>query len=238
MTDQAGVAPTGASRSGHPLPGRVAVSAGYASLGQDDLVTGEAVALELPPASIGVRLASGLLDVFVGFSLLIVFMVVFLWAAFTGSVRNLEAFVGIAVVGMSVMAFLVVPATIETLSRGKSLGKWAMGLRVVRDDGGPISFHHAFVRSLIGVVETYAMGGGPAFFAVVISKSGKRLGDQTAGTYVVRERVRLDLPNPRFMPPPLAEWARAADVAALPTGLAIAVRQFLGRAPSIEPATR
>ena len=31
----------------------------------DDLVTGEAVALELPPATIGVRVASGLIDVLV-----------------------------------------------------------------------------------------------------------------------------------------------------------------------------
>ena len=35
----------------------------WATLTTDDLVTGEAVALDLPPASLGVRLASGLVDV-------------------------------------------------------------------------------------------------------------------------------------------------------------------------------
>jgi hypothetical protein len=40
------------------------------------------------------------------------------------------------------------------------------------------------------------------------------------------------------MPPPLAQWAAGADLAALPPGLAIAVRQFLGRAQGLTPASR
>jgi hypothetical protein len=40
------------------------------------------------------------------------------------------------------------------------------------------------------------------------------------------------------MPPPLASWARSADIASLPTGLALAVRQFLGRLPTLDPQAR
>jgi hypothetical protein len=40
------------------------------------------------------------------------------------------------------------------------------------------------------------------------------------------------------MPPALAAWAAGADLAALPPGLAIAVRQFLGRAHGLSPASR
>ena len=137
-----------------------------------------------------------------------------------------------------IVALLVFPTTIETLTRGKSLGKLAFGLRTVRDDAGPISFHHAFVRALIGVVEIYVFLGGPAFFCALVSSRGKRLGDYAAGTYVVRERVRLQLGAPAPMPPQLAGWAASADLAALPTGLALAVRQFLGRLPQIDPASR
>ncbi len=43
---------------------------------------------------------------------------------------------------------------------------------------------------------------------------------------------------PPLMPPALAGWAQGADIAALPTGLAMAVRRFLGRAFEIDPATR
>jgi hypothetical protein len=40
------------------------------------------------------------------------------------------------------------------------------------------------------------------------------------------------------MPPELAAWARGADVAALPTALALAVRQFLQRAATLDPGSR
>jgi uncharacterized RDD family membrane protein YckC len=206
----------------------------FATLTDDDLVTGEAVALDLPPASLGVRLASGLVDVLVTAALLLAVAMTFLVAA----LRADGALVHVAVVGTMVMVFLVVPTTVETLSRGKSLGKWAFGLRTVRDDAGPISFQHAFVRALVGFVEIYATGGGAAFFSAMLSPRGKRLGDYAAGTYVVRERVRLRLAPPPVMPPELAAWARAADVASLPTGLALAVRQFLQRLPGLDPGSR
>ena len=95
-----------------------------------------------------------------------------------------------------IVVFLVYPATLETLTRGKSLGKLVCGLRTVRDDAGPITFQHAFVRALIGFVEIYVFTGVPAFFSALMSSRGKRLGDYAAGTYVVRDRVRLRLPPP------------------------------------------
>ena len=151
---------------------------------------------------------------------------------------NDAAVFGLGVVLTSVITFLVVPATLETLTRGRSLGKLALGLRTVRDDGGPISFHHALVRALIGFVEIYAFTGAPAFFSIMLSSRGKRLGDYAAGTYVVRARVPLRLPHPPPMPPQLAAWARRTDLATLPTGTALAVRQFLGRLPTLDPASR
>ena len=213
-----------------PAPERAA----YAALTADDLVTGEAVALDLPPASLGARMVSGLVDVLVTAALLVGIIFLFTLAA----LQTDEALLHVAMVGSVIVVFLVVPTTVETLTRGKSLGKWAMGLRTVRDDAGPISFHHAFVRSLVGFVEIYATSGAPAFFSALLSSRGKRLGDYAAGTYVVRDRVRLDLPLPVGMPPPLARWARSADVAALPPSLALGVRQYLHRLPQIDPPTR
>ena len=206
----------------------------FSTLTADDLVTGEAVALDLPPASVGVRLASGLIDVAVTLALLVLVIMTFLIAALPTD----DALAHVALVGTLVVVFLVFPTTVETLSRGKSLGKWAFGLRAVRDDAGPTSFQHAFVRALVGLVEIYLLLGSPAFFAMLLSSRGKRLGDYAAGTYVVRERIRLRLAPPPAMPFELAAWARAADVAGLPTGLALAVRQFLQRSPGLDPAHR
>ena len=206
----------------------------FATLTADDLVTGEAVALDLPPASLGTRIASGLVDVLATFALLLALVIGLVIAAIQAD----QALVDVATLGAVIVAFLVFPTTIETLTRGRSLGKLAFGLRTVRDDAGPISFHHAFVRALVGVVEIYVFFGSPAFFAALLSARGKRLGDFAAGTYVVRERVRLRLPPPTPMPPQLARWAASADLAALPTGLALGVRQFLGRLPQVDPAAR
>lgn len=206
----------------------------FASLTADDLVTGEAVALDLPPASLGTRIVSGLIDIVVSIALLLGVLFAFVLAALPTD----GALLHVAQVGTFITVFLVWPTAFETLTRGRSLGKLAMGLRTVRDDAGPISFQHAFVRALIGFVEIYVAGGVPAFFSAMLSSRGKRLGDYAAGTYVVRERVRLALPPPPPMPYPLATWAESADIAALPTGLALAVRQFLGGIHRVEPASR
>ena len=204
------------------------------TLTADDLVTGEAVALDLPPAGLGPRMVSGLIDICMTVLILVVVAFVFLTAATRGD----GAILHIALIGTLIVVFVVYPTLLETLTGGRTLGKMAMGLRTVRDDAGPISAHHAFVRSLVGFVEVYAFSGAPAFLSALLSERGKRLGDHAAGTYVVRERVRLRLPPPPSMPPPLAHWARTADIGSLPSGLTLAVRQYLGRAGEVDAAAR
>ena len=206
----------------------------FATLTTDDLVTGEAVALDLPPASLGLRIASGLIDVLV--TVVLLFVVILM--AGVATIGTDAALATVAFIGSIIIVFVVVPTTMETLTRGRSLGKLALGMRTVRDDAGPISFQHAFIRALVGFVEIYAFGGAPAFFSALISPRGKRLGDFAAGTYVVRERVKLKLTPPAAMPPHLASWAQRADISSLPTGLALAVRQYLGRLPTIDPSSR
>jgi uncharacterized RDD family membrane protein YckC len=206
----------------------------FATITSDDLVTGEGVALDLPPASLGVRLASGLID----FAATVVLWILSLLILLVATINVSQALVDVAAVVATVITFVVFPTVLETLTRGRSLGKLAVGLRTVREDAGPITFHHALVRALIGFVEIYAFSGVPAFFSMLVSQRGKRLGDYAAGTYVIRDRVTLRLPAPPPMPPGLAGWARNADLASLPTGLALAVRQYLGRLPTLDPHSR
>jgi uncharacterized RDD family membrane protein YckC len=202
--------------------------------GSDDLVTGEAVALDLPAATVGVRVASGLVDVLLQALVLVVLLVVALVAVSASD----DALRGVATVVATVGVLVALPTAVETLTRGRSLGKLVFGLRTVRDDAGPISFRHALIRSLVGVVEIWVLTGVPALRCALVSARGKRLGDMLAGTYVVRERFPLPRVRPAMMPPQLASWAARADVAPLPDGLALAVRQFLDRAPTLNPASR
>ena len=210
------------------------MSSSTVGVGVDDLVTGEAVALELPAAGVAVHAVSGAIDV--------VATLLLLWAASAVAVvataDSDEALASTAMLLAVVLALLVLPTTLETLSRGRSLGKLALGLRTVRDDAGPIGFRHAFTRALVGIVEIWLLFAIPALVSGLVSAKGKRLGDYAAGTYVVRERVRMTIPPPPAMPPALAGWAVGADIARLPDGLAMAVRQFLGRAAGLSPASR
>jgi uncharacterized RDD family membrane protein YckC len=200
----------------------------------DDLVTGEAVALELPAATVGLRAVSGLIDVLIELTLLVALLLVASTAVSTAD----DALAAVAVLLCTVAVLVGLPTALETMTRGKSLGKMALGLRAVRDDAGPISFRHSLVRALVGFVEIWIFYGVPALLCALVSSRGKRLGDMVAGTYVVRERFSLPPMRPVLMPPQLAHWAATADIAPLPDSLALATRQFLMRAPSLNLASR
>lgn len=210
------------------------MSTNTVGVGTDDFVTGEAVALDLPAASIALRALSGLLDLLIaGVALWVGLFVVSLM-----SQNADDALIGVAMTVLLVMVSVGLPTTVETLTRGRTVGKLATGLRTVRDDAGPIAFRQAVTRALVGFVEIWLLLGVPALVSGLVSSKGKRLGDHAAGTYVVRERVHLRLPPPPMMPPQLAAWAAEADIARLPDGLAMAIRQFLMRAPLLSPQSR
>lgn len=209
-------------------------STGYRAYASEDVVTGEGVAVELPVATTMVRAVSILIDVVVSVVLLVLVTlgIGLLVAESSDAVAQAMSLV-------AVVAVLVgLPATLETLTRGRTLGKLALGLRVVRDDGGPITSRHAIARALVGFVEIWMFIGIPALVASILNSRSKRLGDMAAGTYVVTQRSRMRLLAPPQMPPPLAAWAATADVATLPPGLTVAVRQFLARAGTLTPASR
>jgi hypothetical protein len=115
-----------------------------------------------------------------------------------------------------------------------------MGLRAVRDDGGPIRFRHAFVRGLVGVVLdkpgiTLALA---AFIPMLVDSRHKRLGDFAAGTLVLQVRVPTQPYLDVQMPPALAGWASTLDLSGVDDGLALAIRQYLSRAPALTPQAR
>ena len=213
-----------------PTTSRTSSSASYA--GVDQLVTGEAVALELPPASLGLRIVSGLIDVTIEFGILVLGTIL---ATVTAPD---EALFGVMSVVLIAFTLVIGPAIMETLTMGRTVGKFAMGIRAVRDDAGPISFHHSFVRHLVGVVEIWVLSGVPALVGALVSSKGKRIGDFAAGTYVVRDRYKLQLPWPVQMPQHLAHWAASADIAPLPDSLAVALRQLLSRTATLSPESR
>ncbi|MFD9538410.1 RDD family protein [Streptomyces sp. NPDC060010] len=199
-----------------------------------DLVTGDAVVLGLRPARLPSRALAICLDALVygaGY-LLVSIGIVFATASLDDAAQAAVS------VGMFLLVLVGVPIAVETLTHGRSLGKLALGLRVVREDGGPIRFRHALVRGAMGVVELLITFGSVACIASLVSSRGRRLGDVFAGTLVVRERV----PGVRVMPvPPPPPWLAGRftglDLSAVPDGLWLTIRQYLTRMNQLDPHT-
>ena len=201
-----------------------------------ELVTGEAVALDLRSSSFVLRAAGTIIDYLLYFGSYIgIIVVMFSLAAQFGLDQALLT--AISVVGL-VLCLVVIPTAVETATHGKSLGKLAIGSRIVRDDGGSIGFRHAFIRALTGVFEIFMTFGGMAAIIALLNGRAKRLGDLVAGTYSQNERVSAAVTPVYGVPTALAEWARTADVATLPDALARRVAAFLAQAASLTPATR
>ncbi|MEU0084921.1 RDD family protein [Streptomyces sp. NPDC006274] len=198
------------------------------------LVTGDAVVLGLQPARLPSRALALVIDLVVVWT---AYLLVSIGLAIATASLD-EA----AVMAMSIASFLLVlvggPIAVETLSHGRSLGKLACGLRVVRDDGGPIRFRHALVRGAMGVVEVLLTFGVVACIASLVSARGRRIGDVFAGTLVVRERV----PAARgpMGPPPPPPWLvgrfAGLDLSGVPDALWLAIRQYLTRMKQLDPA--
>lgn len=200
----------------------------------DRFVTSEAVEIDLPAASLPMRMASGAIDLAVVVIVLLVAFWASPWTLVGGDMALVQALVILLLVG----SLVAVPVASETLSQGRTLGKLVFGLRTVRDDTGPIGFRHALIRGLTTWFEVWLTGGGLALLIAASNEKAKRLGDFLAGTYVVRERVRLELPPPPEMPAELAPWAIGTDIGVIPDGLAVAVRQFLSRRQELTPPSR
>lgn len=198
-----------------------------------ELVTGDAVVLDIAVAQLPVRAVGALIDitvVLVGYLCAIV-----LWATTLG--RFDDALTTAIMIIFAVLLLVGYPVIMETVTRGRSLGKMAMGLRVVSDDGGPERFRQALIRALASVIEIWALSGSPAVICSLLSPQGKRLGDIFAGTVVISERGPRSAPPP-LMPPGLAWWASTLQLAGLRAESAELARQFLGRAAQLDPHTR
>ncbi|MCY0942150.1 RDD family protein [Streptomyces antarcticus] len=197
-----------------------------------DLVTGDAVVLGLRPARVPSRGLAYVLDLVV---YLLAYLIVMIGLVYSMSELD-DAAQAAVTVASGLLLVVGVPIAVETLTHGRSLGKLACGLRVVRDDGGPIRFRHALVRGSMGVVELLMTFGSVACIASLVSERGRRLGDVFAGTLVVRERV----PGARVMPvPPPPPWLAGRfaglDLSAVPDGLWLAIRQYLTRMAQLDP---
>jgi uncharacterized RDD family membrane protein YckC len=132
----------------------------------------------------------------------------------------------------------------EVLAQGRTPGKRATHLRVVREQGTPVDLPASLVRNLLRLIDEQLFGL-PALLAILLTKHNQRLGDLAAGTLVIREA-----PTPGAHPDslPRATGRTAAgqvrietsgwDLSAVSAEELVAIRRFLERRATLERHAR
>lgn len=149
--------------------------------------TPEGVQLELTLAGLGSRGTSEMADTIIKVVLGLLAALLFLF----GSGGAAAAFViwFLLVFGYDIL--------FETKYDGRSPGNKMNGIRVISEDGGPVTFTQSAIRTFMRLVDFL-----PSFYllaSVVMLRSSRnqRLGDMAAGTLVVRERFGDDVDRSR-----------------------------------------
>lgn len=206
--------------------------------GADAWITPDAVALDVEVATVGSRGIAYLLDLALVWSCLLLLQLAQLligWEVMGAG--------WVAVTIMLLAAFAVqfgYPIGFEVLWRGRTLGKAALGLRVITVEGAPVGFRHAVIRAVAGVFELLSTLGMLAIGASFVSRRGQRLGDLAAGTVVIRERrARRPVGGLTYqLPPGWESYAQQLDLGDLgPAELAL-IRDTLRRADQLPSTAR
>lgn len=205
------------------------------------IVTPEAVLLEFETAGVGSRGIAKIVDLFVQlFAMSLLLYVVLAGFAATSS-TGAESGVWAAVASILIIFLVIIgyPIAMEAMWNGRTLGKAAMGLRVVTREGAPTRFRHAFLRGIIGLVEVYAF----TFICVLttaMSRNNQRVGDMAAGTIVMRERKADRHAVAVSFPPPmgLEAYVQSIDVSAMTGEQYSVIRSFLMRVFEFTPEAR
>jgi uncharacterized RDD family membrane protein YckC len=171
--------------------------------------TPEGILLELRPAGLSARFYAFLLDFLIR---LVLEIVTFLAAVFVGGVG-----VGFWLVLYFVLEWFY-PVFFELSRSGATPGKSVVGIKVVMDDGLPITPAASFTRNLLRVADFLPFLFGAAIVSMLLRKDCKRLGDLAAATLVVHQpqrppKLKLDGVAPVIPVVPLAPRDQAAIVA-------------------------
>lgn len=153
-----------------------------------EVETPEGIALRLRPAGMLPRAAAWALDFAIRLAVLWMCSIPLLMLGETG--------MGLYLIVLFAL-FWFYPVLFEVLRDGQTIGKKAMGLRVVHANGTPITWIASIVRNLMRVVDMLPLVYGFGFIAGLIDPRGRRLGDMVAGTLVVHvEKPQLHIAAP------------------------------------------
>jgi len=171
--------------------------------------TPEGILLELRPAGLTVRFYAFVLDWIIR---LVIVYAAALVAAFMG---------GIGVPFWDILLFVLewfYPVAFELTPSGATPGKRAFGLRVVMDNGLPVTAAASVTRNVVRAADFLPFAYGFAIVSMLLRRDCKRLGDIAGATIVLHEPRAVSSPPLNEVAPvmparPLAPEDQAAVIA-------------------------
>ena len=141
---------------------------------QISIESSQGVEFEYTLASVIARLGAAILDtmIFMVYSFVVSFVFAFTQIGFILPVFN-------------ILSFFLYYILMEQFASGQTLGKKAVGIRVVRIDGSPLSFVDSCLRSFLLLIEGAMTFGTLALLTSGTSKLRQRIGDLAADTVVI-----------------------------------------------------
>lgn len=186
--------------------------------------TPENVVLAYPLAGPAIRLAAYLVDFAIRAAFTIGGMIALglasgLWSA------------GVST-GLMLLMFFVVNwgyyVICEGFFRGKTPGKKVFSLRVIDEQGCPVSFWTAFLRNMLRSIDAFPLYG-VGWLTMVLSGRFRRLGDLAARTVVIEER-QISLPKEPLILERIQPLPRSEIGAYVPASRTLVlIEQFLRR---------
>ena len=160
--------------------------------------TPEQTVLSYTVAGIGSRAAAAVVDqliiIVAGITLTLIMLEFGEAFGAHGSSAAMKASGGWAVAISALLGFALVwgyYVVFEAIWDGQTPGKRFLGIRVVQDGGYSVSFGASAARNLLRFIDFLPLMYGVGLVSVAINKSGKRIGDMVAGTFVVHEHLAI-----------------------------------------------
>lgn len=147
-----------------------------------EFTTGQHVKIEYDIASTGIRVVASLIDLFTMYVYYLILKVT-LQLSMVDQDSPLSWF-------LLDLPFIMYSPVLEYLTKGQSLGKYCLGIRVVKVTGENAGFREYFTRWIFRVVDMWFGAGFIAILFSSTSEKGQRLGDSMANTVVINKKSK------------------------------------------------
>lgn len=155
-----------------------------------DITTTQNVTIEYELASLRERFLAFFIDVLVIFVIMLFFIAI-VYSSFSGMGYEESGNIDRILSLLPVAIFICYQFISEVLANGQTLGKKAIGIKVVRMDGEQPSIIDYLLRAVFHIVDTLFSSGIVGAMLISSTSKSQRLGDMTANTAVIRIKYRL-----------------------------------------------